>query len=308
METEHGSSKWANLLTEQSNPGSERIDELSPLEIVRLMNEEDRGVAEAVSTVLEDVAAVVDLVVASFRRGGRLFYVGAGTSGRLGVLDAAECPPTFGTDPSLVQGLIAGGPEALVRSREGAEDRFEEGGATLEERGASRNDVVVGIAASGITPFVVGALSWGREKGASTIFLTCSPETAKAVETDVTIVLPVGPEVISGSTRLKAGTATKLVLNMLTTAAMVRIGKVYGNMMVDLTPSSKKLRDRAVRILSHVSGLTHGESRQALIAAGHDLKAAIIVTKRVVSLETARRLLARHGGIVKKALADTDVD
>lgn len=308
MESERGSSKWANLPTEQSNPGSERIDELSPLEIVRLINEEDRGVADAVSTVLDEVAAVVDLVVASFRRGGRLFYVGAGTSGRLGVLDAVECPPTFGTDPGLVQGLIAGGPEALVRSCEGAEDRFEEGGATLEARGASRKDVVVGIAASGVTPFVVGALSWARGKGASTVFLTCSTETTRAVETDATIVLPVGPEVISGSTRLKAGTATKLVLNMLTTAAMVRTGRVYGNLMVDLAPSSEKLRDRAARILSHLCGLTHGESRRALIAAGHDLKAAIIVTKRAVSLETARRLLARHDGMVKKALADTDVD
>ncbi len=272
------------------------------------MNSEDQGVAEAVSTVLEDIASAVDLVVESFRKGGRLFYVGAGSSGRLGVLDAAECPPTFGTDPGLVQGLIAGGPEALLHSQEGAEDQLEEGGAELHARNVSGDDVIVGIAASGVTPFVLGALSWARARGASTIFLTCSPEPAETIEVDVTIVPAVGPEVITGSTRLKAGTATKLVLNMLTTAAMVRMGKVYENMMVDLKPTSRKLRDRATRILAHVSGLSQGESQKALTDADHDLKTAIVMTKRAVSLETARDLLNRHDGVVKKALVDAGLD
>ncbi len=296
-------SKWADLLTEQRNPASENIDELPTLKLLQVMNAEDQKVPEAVGGALAEIARAVDRVVEAFRKEGRLFYVGAGTSGRLGVLDASECPPTFGTDPDMVQGIIAGGEPALTRSQEGAEDRQDEGAAALRSRGLGSNDVVVGIAASGLTPFVLGALAEARSTGAATLFLTCNPSSAERVAADVKIVLKVGPEVITGSTRLKAGTATKLVLNMITTAAMVQLGKVYGNLMVDLTPSCAKLQDRAERILWETTGLSSEESHQALKAAGNDLKTAITMVKRAVSRETARQLLARHHGKIKKALA-----
>ncbi len=297
-----GTSRWADLLTEQRNPASANIDELPTSEVLRVMNAEDRKVPEAVGMVLAGVARAVDLVVGAFQKGGRLFYVGAGTSGRLGVLDAAECPPTFDTHPHMVQGIIAGGEAALTRSQEGAEDQQDSGAAALRAQGLKQHDVVMGVAASGVTPFVLGALSQARKTGAAALFLTCNPSSAESVEADVKIVPEVGPEVITGSTRLKAGTATKLVLNMVTTAAMVRMGKTYGNLMVDLTPSCAKLQDRAERILSEVTGLSREQSCQALQASGNNLKTAITMVKRAVSKETARRLLARHNGIVKKAL------
>ena len=244
------------------------------------MNAEDSLVAEAVGKVSHEVARAVDLIVDRFHRSGRLFYIGAGTSGRLGVLDAAECPPTFGTDPSLVQGLIAGGREALVRSQEGAEDRHEDGAAELDRNQVNDNDIVVGIAASGVTPYVTGALEHARALGAATIFLTCNPQAASRVEVDVVIAPVVGPEAITGSTRLKAGTATKLVLNTLSTASMIRLGKVYENLMVDLTPSCDKLHDRSRRILTDITGVDPGDVSDLLDRAGGDLKTAIVMEKR----------------------------
>jgi N-acetylmuramic acid 6-phosphate etherase len=294
--------QWSNLTTERRNPKTRAIDSASTHQIVQLMNEEDHLVAGAVGQVAHEIARAVDLIVDRFRKGGRLFYVGAGTSGRLGVLDAAECPPTFGTDPSLVQGLIAGGHPALVRSQEGAEDRDEDGAAELDRNGVSKNDTVVGIAASGVTPYVTGALKRGRTIGAATVFLTCNPEAASRIEVDVVIAPVVGPEAITGSTRLKAGTATKLVLNTLSTASMIRLGKVYENLMVDLTPSCDKLHDRSRRILSDITDVDPADINDLLARAEGDLKTAIVMRKRAVSAETARQLLSQHEGSVRAAL------
>lgn len=297
---------WAALLTEQRNPRSSNLDALSTRDAVRLMNDEDRTVADAVATQLDEIAAAVDLIVDRLAKGGRLFYVGAGTSGRLGVLDASECPPTFGTAPELVQGIIAGGPAALVKSQEGAEDDREKGGTELTDRSIGPDDVVVGIAASGVTPYVHGALHAGRAAGAGTIFFTCNPASAKNVDVDVAIAPAVGPEIVTGSTRLKAGTATKLVLNTLSTISMVKLGKVYENLMVDVQPMSAKLHDRARRILGALTGLGEDEAARAIETAGNDLKTAIVQTKRAVSTETARELLVKHGGVVRDALEDQD--
>ncbi|MDE2889154.1 MAG: N-acetylmuramic acid 6-phosphate etherase [Gemmatimonadota bacterium] len=296
-------SKWAPLPTEQRNPASAQIDEASTLRILEILNEEDSKVPRAVNAILPRVAEAVERVVAAIGNGGRLFYVGAGTSGRLGVLDAAECPPTFGTPPGTVQGIIAGGADALVQAAERAEDRPEDGASELRRRNLSEWDVVVGIAASGVTPFVLGALEYALRAGAETVFFTCNPEAAGQVDANVKIVPEVGPEAITGSTRLKAGTATKIVLNMITTAAMVRLGKVYGNLMVDLTPTCAKLNDRARRILMETTGLSREESRRLLAAAG-DLKTAIVMSKRAVSKETARQLLVENGGVVRLALTN----
>ena len=295
-------SRWTSLATERRNPNTRSIDSADTHQIVRLMNAEDSLVAEAVGKVSHEVARAVDLIVDRFHRSGRLFYIGAGTSGRLGVLDAAECPPTFGTDPSLVQGLIAGGREALVRSQEGAEDRHEDGAAELDRNQVNDNDIVVGIAASGVTPYVTGALEHARALGAATIFLTCNPQAASRVEVDVVIAPVVGPEAITGSTRLKAGTATKLVLNTLSTASMIRLGKVYENLMVDLTPSCDKLHDRSRRILTDITGVDPGDVSDLLDRAGGDLKTAIVMEKRAVSAETARQWLIQHDGAVRAAI------
>lgn len=294
-------SKWASLSTEQRNPASAHIDEASTLRILELLNQEDRKVPQAVNAVLPQVADAVDLVAGALRSGGRLFYAGAGTSGRLGVMDAAECPPTFGTAPETVQGIIAGGEGALLCAAERAEDRPEDGATELRRRRLSPRDVVMGIAASGVTPFVLGALAYARRTGASTIFFTCNQEAAERVDADIGIVPDVGPEAITGSTRLKAGTATKLVLNMITTAAMVRLGKVYGNLMVDLTPTCEKLNDRARRILMETTGRSREDCGRMLAEAG-DLKTAIVMSKRAVSKETARHLLVKNDGIVRLAL------
>lgn len=296
-------SKWASLSTEQRNPASAHIDEASTLRILELLNQEDRKVPRAVNAVLPQVAEAVDLVAGALRSGGRLFYAGAGTSGRLGVMDAAECPPTFGTAPESVQGIIAGGERALLCAAERAEDRPEDGAAELRRRRLSARDIVMGIAASGVTPFVLGALAYARHTGAATVFFTCNREAAERVDADVRIVPDVGPEVITGSTRLKAGTATKLVLNMITTAAMVRLGKVYGNLMVDLTPTCEKLNDRARRILMETTGQSRDNCGRTLAEAG-DLKTAIVMSKRAVSKETARQLLMKNDGIVRLALED----
>ena len=296
-------SRWASLPTEQRNPASANIDEASTLRILEILNEEDRKVPLAVNAVLPQVAEAVELVVTAMRRGGRLFYVGAGSSGRLGVLDAAECPPTFGTPPETVQGIIAGGAGALLQAAERAEDRQEDGAGELRRRNLSERDIVMGIAASGVTPFVLGAFEYARRRGADTVFFTCNPEAAGQVDAKISIVPEVGPEAITGSTRLKAGTATKIVLNMISTATMVRMGKVYSNLMVDLTPACAKLNDRARRILMETTGLSREDSRRLLAAAG-DLKTAIVMSKRAVSKETARQLLVENGGIVRLALTD----
>jgi len=289
-------------LTEQRNPASERLDEMSAIEIVDLMNGQDALVPAAVHGARGAIAAAVELVVAAFRAGGRLFYIGAGTSGRLGTLDAAECPPTFGTAPEQVQAVIAGGREALVRAIEGAEDRAEDASAALRERGFGPSDVLAGIAACGLTPFVRGGLDFARSLAARTLFITCNPQPDDLPQADVVIAMDVGPEVLTGSTRLKAGTATKLVLNTLTTAAMVRLGKCYGNLMVDLRATNNKLRIRSLRILRQLCGLDEAEAARYLADAGGELKAAILMARRGLSREAAKALLELHDGVLRRAL------
>ncbi len=289
-------------LTEQRNPRSDGIDRLGALDIVRLINEEDRTVAGAVGCEAEAVAQAVELAVAAFRAGGRLVYVGAGTSGRLGVLDAAEMPPTYGTDPSLVQGVVAGGFQALVRAREGAEDRPDDGGAAMDERDVGADDFVLGIAASGTTPFVHGALARARERGARTGFLLCTPPSqALRDEHDVVIAPLVGAEVVTGSTRMKAGTATKLVLNTITTGAMVLLGKVDGNLMVDLQVTCEKLRDRGERILMATLGLERDGAGALLAAARGSVKTALVMHRTGTGREGASAALNRAGGVVARA-------
>ncbi|WP_242022628.1 N-acetylmuramic acid 6-phosphate etherase [Gimesia chilikensis] len=291
-----------HLTTEQRNPASDRIDAMSSLEIVQLMNAEDAGVAAAVAKESETIAAAVDLIAEAFRRGGRLVYIGAGTSGRLGVLDASECPPTFNSPPEQVVGLIAGGRTALTNAVEGAEDHPEFAIADLQELGLSQDDVLVGIATSGRTPYVIAALQYAREQGAAAIAFTCNQENQLADVADLTICPVVGPEVITGSTRLKAGTATKMVLNMLTTGAMVRIGKTYGNLMVDLRATNKKLIDRSIRILIAFTDLPRDEAETVLEACHGELKTAIVSVKRNVSPERAEELLKQAGGHLRRAL------
>jgi len=286
-------------LTEQRNPRSEAIDRRSALEIVRIINEEDQSVAQAVRSEAAAIAEAVDLVVASFRRGGRLIYVGAGTSGRLGVLDATEMPPTYGTDPEMVQGVIAGGLEALVRSQEGAEDHPADGAAAMDEREVGPRDFVMGIATSGTTPYVHGALARARERGARTGFLLCTPpDRALRTAHDVVIAPLTGPEVVTGSTRMKAGTATKMVLNTLTTAAMIRLGKVDGNLMVDLQVTCEKLRDRGERILMATLGLGRESATGLLSRAGGHVKTALVMHRLGLERDEAKEALDRVQGVV----------
>ncbi|HWP02563.1 MAG TPA: N-acetylmuramic acid 6-phosphate etherase [Gemmatimonadaceae bacterium] len=290
-------------VTEQRNPRTAEIDLASPLEIVDLMNEEDRTVAAAVATQREEIAKLIELIERAMRSGGRLFYVGAGTSGRLGILDAAECPPTFSTPPDLVQGIIAGGEGAVFRAVEGAEDSALDGARALDERAVVERDVVVGIAASGTTPFVLGALARARELQATTAIVACTPPAPEVLAmVDVAIVPVTGPEVITGSTRLKAGTATKMVLNMLTTGAMIRLGKTFGNLMVDLQATNAKLRDRGERILMAVCGLERATARQLLEKAGGRVKSAIVMQKMQVERADAERLLEEAGGVVRRVV------
>ncbi len=284
-------------LTEQRNSRTFEIDSLSPLEIVDAINREDREVAEAVGREREAVARAVELAEAAFRRSGRLIYVGAGTSGRLGVLDAAEMPPTFGTDPEMVQGVIAGGYGALVRAREGAEDRPEDGATAMDEREVGEKDFVLGIATSGTTPYVHGALARARERGAGTGFFLCTPPSDELRATHDVVIAPlVGPEVVTGSTRMKAGTATKLVLNTITTGAMIRLGKVYGNLMVDLQVTCQKLQDRGERILVETAGVDRERARALLEAAEGSVKIALVMEDRGATLPEARRLLEDADG------------
>jgi N-acetylmuramic acid 6-phosphate etherase len=292
-------------LTEQRNPRSTRIDELATIEIVDLINAEDRMVAEAVHEEREAIAHAVDLVVQAFSNGGRLFYVGAGTSGRLGVLDSAEMPPTYGTKPDLVQGVIAGGYAALVRAQEGAEDHPEDGARDLAERGVGPNDFVLGIATSGTTPYVHGALALARERGARTGFLLCTYPPRELLEAHDVVIAPlVGPEVITGSTRMKAGTATKMVLNTITTSAMVRLGKVFGNLMVDLQVTCEKLRDRGERILMETLGLDRPQAATLLESAHGHVKTAIVMGKHGLDVAAARARLDGAGGLIARVVGD----
>lgn len=295
-------SRWAELLTEQRNPASEHLDEVSTLEMLSIINREDARIAPAVEHQLAEIARAVDAIAARLGRGGRLFYMGAGTSGRLGILDASECPPTFNTPPEMVQGLIAGGREATFRAIEGAEDRAEDGADALRRKQLSAADAVVGIAASGVTPWVLGGLDYARGVGAATVFVTCSPSALEGVDAEVRIALEVGPEVVTGSTRMKAGTATKLVLNMLSTGAMVRLGKVYGNLMVDLQPKNAKLRDRSVRILSALTGLERDGAAARLQEAAGQLKLALVMELCQIDVTAAADLVNRHGGVIKNVV------
>ena len=291
--------------TEQRNPRSERIDVASSLEIVDIMNAEDARVAGVVHGQRAQIAQAIDLIVAAFKAEGRLVYAGAGTSGRLGVLDATECPPTFGVPPTMVTGVMAGGYGALVKSAEGAEDDVNAGAAAMDTAGVTSRDVVVGIAASGTTPYVRSALSRAQTLGAKTVLVTCAAPPKILAETCDVIVNPVvGPEVVTGSTRLKAGTATKLVLNMLTTGAMIRLGKVYGNLMVDLVALSAKLHDRGERIVMEVGGVTREEARTAIAGAKGSVKLAIVMARRKVDASEARRLLESANGFVRPVVGD----
>jgi len=291
-----------HLTTEQRNPHSESLDSLSALEIVLLMNREDAQVAAAVHAQAAAIAAAVDVIVDRIRQGGRLVYIGAGTSGRLGVLDASECPPTFNTPPGLVVGVIAGGPRALTTSVEGAEDHPETAVKDLEDRSLTERDVLVGIATSGRTPYVIGGLDYARTIGAFTIGLSCNQDSALEAACQIMITPVVGPEVLSGSTRLKAGTATKMVLNMLTTASMVRLGKTYGNLMVDMRASNTKLMARARRIVATLAEVSETEAETLLQQCAGDVKTAILAARCAVSPHQARELLERAGGHLRRAL------
>ncbi|PYO29754.1 MAG: N-acetylmuramic acid 6-phosphate etherase [Gemmatimonadetes bacterium] len=292
-------------LTEQRNPRTQRIDVAASLEIVDLINAEDASVAPAVHLVRQDVARAIDLVVDALRRGGRLIYVGAGTSGRLGVLDASECPPTFGTPPEMVVGVIAGGYTALVKSSEGAEDDVNAGMEAMDQARVTARDFVLGIAASGTTPYVRAALSRAQTIGATTGLVSCSdpPQVLRAT-CDVLVLPKVGPEALTGSTRMKAGTATKLVLNTISTGAMIRLGRAYGNLMVDLKAVSDKLRDRGERIVMECCGVDRGAARAAIDAAGGSVKLAIVMVRTGTGRTEAEQTLAAAGGFVRRAVGD----
>ncbi len=288
-------------ITEHRNPRTAAIDLASPLEIVDLICAEDATVPTAVASQRAGVARAIELVEAAFRAGGRLFYAGAGTSGRLGVLDASECPPTFGVEPEMVQGIIAGGMAALTRSQEGAEDRPEDGAAAIDAAGLTAHDVLIGIAASGTTPFVRGALVRARARGARTGLVACTPPPPDMIDAvDVAIVPVTGPEVVTGSTRLKAGTATKLVLNMITTGAMIRIGKTFGNLMVDLKASNAKLTDRSERIVMEVCALDRDAARALLARADGMVKRAIVMHALALDASAADAAIAHGGGVVRR--------
>ncbi len=292
-------------ITEHRNPRTAAIDLASPLEIVDLIAAEDAAVAQAVASQRSHIARAIELAERSFRSGGRLFYLGAGTSGRLGVLDAAECPPTFGTPPEMVQGIIAGGDAALTTAQEGAEDRPDDARADVAARNVGAADFVVGIAASGSTPYVHAGLAEAKARGAATAIVACSPPHADIVRlVDVAIVAVTGPEVIAGSTRMKAGTATKLVLNMITTGAMIRLGKTFGNLMVDLKATNNKLRDRSERILMEVCGIDRKQAYVLLREAGGSVKVAIVMHKLDLTREDAEAKLAEAGGAIRRATGE----
>jgi N-acetylmuramic acid 6-phosphate etherase len=297
----------ASLLTEARNPASEHLDELSTLDMLRVINDEDATVAAAVRAELPNIARAVDAIAARFNRGGRLFYIGAGTSGRLGVLDASECPPTFSVPAELVQGLIAGGDSALRLSSEHSEDSPELGAQDLAAAGfeaEGKPDTLVGIAASGRTPYVLGAVDYARQHGALTIGLSCVPHSALAQAAEIAITPATGPEVLTGSTRLKAGTATKLVLNMLSTGVMVRIGTTFGNLMVNVRPTNAKLVDRAERIIAAAADVDRETATQLLKDSNSEVKTAILMSRLHLDADAARAKLAAAAGILSRALAE----
>jgi N-acetylmuramic acid 6-phosphate etherase len=290
-------------ITERRNPRTADIDLASPLEIVDLISAEDHAVPDAVASQREAIARAIEQAERTFRADGRLFYVGAGTSGRLGVLDASECPPTYGTDPEMVQGIIAGGPKALTRSQEGAEDRVESAVEDLDAHSVRAGDFVIGIAASGTTPYVRRALAHARSLGVATALVACSPPPAETLEVVDILIQPItGPEVVTGSTRMKAGTATKLVLNMITTGAMIRLGKTFGNLMVDLRATNKKLKDRSERILMEVCEVDRAAAVDLLERSGGIVKTAIVMHFLDTSREAAERKLDAAGGVIRRAV------
>jgi len=293
-------------ITEQENPNTLNLSELPLADIVRLMNEEDNLVAPAVRLVLPAVEKATEGIVGRLSKGGRLFYIGTGTSGRLGVLDAAECPPTFGVAPELVQAVIAGGYEACYRAVEASEDDSDAGSNDLRRRGFTKDDALVGVAASGRTSYTVGAIKYARELGAFTVAVTCVPESPIAKAAEISIVPVVGPEVIAGSTRLKAGTAQKMVLNMLSTATLVKLGYVTGNRMTNLQTRNAKLRERAVRIIVAETGLTEEAAKEKLAAAAGDLRTALVISKTGCTLRVAKDALKASNGVVQKAIAQLE--
>jgi len=297
-------SKWQSLPTEAINPSTLAIDKLSPADIVEGMLNEDRKMLAAVAREKERIAVGVDIITQALRKGGRMIFVGAGTSGRLGVLESAEMPPTFGTSHDLVLAIMAGGRNAVLRAKEGVEDNYEEGARAITRLRPGRKDVVIGVSASGMTPFVRGTLTRARRAGSKIIFVTCDPRTELQTFVDLTIAPAVGPEVIAGSTRLKAATATKIVLNMLTTASMIRIGKTYGNLMVDVQVGSEKLRDRARRIITIVTGLEYDEADKLLRRAHGNVKAAIVMQKTGLPYVRAVSRLRHAHDFVRDAIGE----
>ena len=297
-------SKWQLLPTEAINPATLGIDKLSPADVIELMVNEDRKVVSAVAREKERIALGVEIISQALRKGGRIVFVGAGTSGRLGVLESAEMPPTFGTDPRMVQAIIAGGRPSILRAREGSEDDYEQGGRSVARLRPTARDVVIGVSASGMTAFVRGALARARKMGAKIVFITCYPGTELQTFVDLTIAPAVGPEVIAGSTRLKAGTATKMVLNMLTTASMVRIGKTYGNLMVDVQTGSEKLKDRARRIVAMVTGMSYEDADRHLRRAKWNVKVAIVMAKTGLPAGKAMSRLRRADDSVRQAIGE----
>ncbi|MFP4296880.1 MAG: N-acetylmuramic acid 6-phosphate etherase [Spirulinaceae cyanobacterium] len=293
-----------HLLTEQANPNSQNLDQISTLELVELFNQEDAQTLSAIAGAKEALAKAIDITSEALRQDGRLFYVGAGTSGRLGVLDAAECPPTFCSPPEMVQAIIAGGNNALVRSSEALEDKAEDGAAAIAQHQISSNDVVVGITAGGTTPFVLGAIEAARQQGATTIFMACVPVEQVPVEANINIRLIVGPEILAGSTRLKAGTATKMALNILSTGVMVKLGKVYGNQMVDVAVTNRKLHDRSLRILQDLTDLKRKAANELLERSGKHVKLALLMHWTGLDRDRARLLLNAHQDHLRAALEE----
>ncbi len=294
----------SNILTEKINPRSHMIDTMSSEEIIRLMNEEDATVHETVRKAIPEITKAADMVTHAFKNGGRLRYAGAGTSGRLGVLDASECPPTFSVPPGLVQGMIAGGYRALRRAVEGAEDYPENGVEDCKKMGLRGSDVLMGIATGGTTPYVHGAIDYARSLGCKTIFFTCTHKEGLNSKADVIIEVLTGPEIITGSTRLKAGTATKMVLNMITTTAMIRTGKVFGNYMIDHQAINSKLVDRGTRIISELTGISYDEAYQALLKADKRVKEGVVMVKMGISYREARKRIKEHEGFIRFAFEE----
>ncbi|GAA3551686.1 N-acetylmuramic acid 6-phosphate etherase [Zobellella aerophila] len=295
-------SDLAQLISEGRNPDTLDIDTLSSLDIVRKINQQDKGVADAVETTLPQVAQAVERITAAFRKGARLIYMGAGTSGRLGVLDASECPPTFGVGEEQVVALIAGGQEAIFRAQEGAEDNLQAGEDDLKAIKLRADDVVVGIAASGRTPYVIGGLNYANDLGCTTVAVSCNPASAIAAIADIAISPVVGPEALTGSTRMKSGTAQKMVLNMLTTASMIRLGKSYQNLMVDLRASNEKLIARSIRIVMQATDCSREQAEDALLKAGQEVKLAIMIVMTALPADAAAALLAQNRGMLRHAI------